>query len=72
MASDNLQLIGAQNTGNPVLDTAVNLMVGLQWRSGGLDDFKAIHAVILELAAKEPGGLRRNEPTRPSETGNRP
>jgi hypothetical protein len=49
--------VGCQDTGNPVLDSTVNIIIA---RSGHATPslIQEIHATILELAAKEPGGLR--------------
>lgn len=48
-----------QNTGNPVLDSFVNLVTSghLPIGSDAAGDLKKIHAIVLELASKEPGGL---------------
>jgi len=45
-----------QNTGNPVLDSVVNLLAGtdVACNPEALKDF---HAAVLEIAQKEPGGL---------------
>jgi hypothetical protein len=47
----------AQDTGNPVLDSLVNIM-----SSGTLllnvDEYPILHDMLLQLAAKEPGGLK--------------
>jgi hypothetical protein len=47
----------AQDTGNPVLDSLINLSAA----SGGMNtaSMKQLHAALLELAAAEPGGLKR-------------
>lgn len=48
----------AQDTGNPVLDSTVNVVMAC----GGVSSFdvlKLIHETLLELAANEPGGLAR-------------
>jgi hypothetical protein len=55
MAETARQSYGAQDTGNPVLDSVVNIMAG--W--GRADLIREVHAVLLELAEKEPGGLAR-------------
>lgn len=46
----------AQDTGNPVLDSTVNLLRGTQWN---VDALREVHKILLELAEKEPGGLQR-------------
>lgn len=48
---------GVQDTGNPVLDSTINLVMA----TGGvtLETLRNIHTMVLELAAKEPGGLAR-------------
>lgn len=51
------RIVGAQDTGNPVLDSLVNLYAGNGFSIEGLE---AIHACLLKLAALEPGGLCRN------------
>jgi hypothetical protein len=50
---------GPQNTGNPVLDSVVNILCS---RPIGLtgDTIKALHASILGIAEQEPGGLKVN------------
>jgi hypothetical protein len=54
--------LGVQNTGNPVLDSLVNLLVARSlsahepWNK---EDFQATHELLLEAGAKEPGGLQR-------------
>jgi hypothetical protein len=59
------QQITCQNTGNPVLDSLVNLLMarslspaasGNQWDSS---DFEETHRMLIEASAKEPDGLRR-------------
>ena len=47
---------GVQNTGNPVLDSLVNVWcaVGTGWNP---ERVQQVHQLLLELAAKEPGGL---------------
>lgn len=45
---------GFQNTGNPVLDSFVNLCVGQEIPFKAWDD---VHAKLTEYAKKEPGGL---------------
>ena len=55
--SSETKIIAAQNTGNPVLDSLVNLMSGSGYAFDG-NSLKKIHAVLLELAEKEPGGLK--------------
>jgi hypothetical protein len=48
---------GPQNTGNTVLDSVVNILCS---RVIVVTDesIKALHASILEIAKKEPGGLK--------------
>jgi hypothetical protein len=46
-----------QNTGNPVLDTFANLAMAYADRAS-LDSLRELHKIVLELAAKEPCGLR--------------
>lgn len=50
-----------QNTGNPVLDSLVNILANYQFNSVPtmLESMGQIHAKLLELSVKEPGGLRR-------------
>jgi hypothetical protein len=52
-------IVACQDTGNPVLDSLVNLRIGMpgDWPDGGLE---RMHALLLKLAALEPGGLRRH------------
>jgi len=48
---------GMQDTGNPVLDSVVNII-----SSAGRSDaerIREVHKVILGLAGKEPNGLKR-------------
>lgn len=47
----------AQNTGNPVLDSLVNLYMNQQYYD--LNSLRACHSILLELAEKEPSGLKR-------------
>lgn len=47
-----------QDTGNPVLDSLVNLLAG-QYPT--IEVVEAFHATLLELAKKEPGGLKRRD-----------
>lgn len=49
---------GSQNTGNPVLDSTVNIITALASKVGGNNEIKAIHQLVLEMAKKEPGGLK--------------
>jgi len=56
---------GAQDTGNPVLDSMVNLVSGSvvftnTFNKVDLDFLTQLHQTLVELAAKEPGGLRRH------------
>lgn len=50
-------MAGVQDTGNPVLDSMVNLIVASNYNPEA-EALKALHNVLLELAQKEPGGLR--------------
>jgi len=47
---------GVQDTGNPVLDSLVNVWcaVGASWNAEAVS---AVHAHLLEMASQEPGGL---------------
>jgi hypothetical protein len=45
-----------QDTGNPVLDSFVNVAVG---SSVPREELQGLYATIRELALKEPGGLKR-------------
>lgn len=45
-----------QDTGNPVLDSFVNVVAGRSIEPSKLKDF---YDTIRELAVKEPGGLKR-------------
>jgi hypothetical protein len=47
----------AQNTGNPVLDSAVNILCGAG--SCNIPQLEKLHEALLKLAVKEPGGLVR-------------
>lgn len=50
----------AQNTGNPVLDTTVNLVAALgQQVPVRIDDVERIHALVLKMSKEEPMGLQR-------------
>jgi hypothetical protein len=50
---------GCQDTGNPVIDSTVNIFRAfVSGRSTvSLDQLRPLHAALLELAEKEPGGL---------------
>lgn len=48
---------GMQDTGNPVLDSVVNLFCSRPRTS--IAELKNIHPIVLELAKQEPGGLKR-------------
>jgi hypothetical protein len=53
--------IGFQDTGNPVLDSTINVVasgvhIPATWNLP--DTLKVVHAVVLELAKQEPGGLK--------------
>ena len=47
----------AQNSGNPVLDSLVN--ISMACASQGEPQLRKLHAVLLDLAEKEPGGMKR-------------
>ena len=52
-----------QNSGNPVLDSLVNIVTSGEWHRQdghllGLEDLKALHKVLRKLALKEPNGLK--------------
>jgi hypothetical protein len=51
-----------QNTGNPVLDSTVNIVMAIvAGQSEGdvvIPKLEEIHETILKLAVKEPGGLK--------------
>lgn len=49
---------GKQDTGNPILDSLVNIIQAAP-DAAQVDNMEGIHAKLLELAAKEPGGLIR-------------
>ena len=53
--AEGINFSGPQNSGNPVLDTLVNLVAG---RHVDLETVRKVHALVLELAAQEPGGLK--------------
>lgn len=59
--AEEIRIIGAQNTGNPVLDSLVNLMAG---KACGVEELETRHASLLKLAALEPGGLHRSDACR--------
>ena len=46
-----------QDTGNPVLDSLVNL--GAAMRPTSVDELKKLYDTLLEVAEREPGGLRQ-------------
>jgi len=50
---------GAQDTGNPVLDSLANIVSAepRMYRSEEL--IRALHELLVELAQNEPGGLKR-------------
>lgn len=60
--SEKMRIVGAQNTGNPVLDSVVNLYVGQPMDSGIREQMEDTHALLLKLAAKEPGELKTLAP----------
>ncbi len=45
-----------QDTGNPVLDSVVNL-----FQAAPASDIRTLHETVLEIAKKEPGGLKRHK-----------
>lgn len=47
-------VMSPQDTGNPVLDSLVNLLACKGW---AIEQIPKVHAVLLEAAIKEPGGL---------------
>jgi len=62
--SENVRSFGAQDTGFPVLDSTVNLAAA--WGVRTHKELVAIHATLLELAAKEPrprAKTKRSGPT---------
>jgi len=61
--AENVQVIVSQNTGNPVLDSLVNIASAREMSSS--KQLEPIHDILLKLAAKEPGGLRRIQGTSP-------
>ena len=58
---------GAQDTGNPVLDSLVNIVAsGLIIQTTSVTDhdvesIRKLHTLLLELSTKEPGGLRKRK-----------
>lgn len=55
MAENQVKVVGVQDTGNPILDSVVNLYLARAWPDG----IESVHKIVLEMAAKEPGGLMR-------------
>lgn len=52
--------VGTQNTGNPVLDSTVNILRAVHPSVAHKPAVIAnVHAAVLQIALKEPGGLRR-------------
>lgn len=51
--------LGAQDTGNPVLDSLVNVLAGNLAMANNAQLVDALHAALLQASAKEPGGLKR-------------
>lgn len=49
---------GVQDTGNPVLDSTVNILRTFNCGVAKDTFLRELHAVVLELAEKEPGGLK--------------
>lgn len=49
---------GVQDTGNPVLDSFVNIMASEPRMFNSDEKIRAMHKMLLELAEKEPGGLK--------------
>lgn len=75
---DNSQVIqlGCQNTGNPILDSLVNLLIARTlspsgpWNEG---DFQRTHELLLLVGNKEPGALHRQQvPSNPSPQADQP
>jgi hypothetical protein len=60
MADQRANLAFVQNTGNPVLDSTVNITIALALGkySNPLDALETVHAMVLKIAEKEPGGLK--------------
>jgi hypothetical protein len=56
MAEKEVRLLMAQDTGNPVLDSVVNVLMA---RGGMTGQVEEIHKALLAVADKEPGGLKR-------------
>lgn len=56
---DNPNAMSAQNTRNPVLDSLVNIITSSSNRQWDAEEVEAMHALLLKLAEKEPGGLKR-------------
>ena len=50
---------GCQDTGNPVLDSTVNILCacGIGGRNFTMKTVEELHATLLTIAQKEPGGL---------------
>jgi hypothetical protein len=55
----NSKPIGLQDTGNPVLDSVINLYVGAGVFPPSIEVMNTLHKALSELAGKEPGGLFR-------------
>jgi len=49
---------GMQDTGNPVLDSMVNIACSDLLSAENMDALPQLHKILLELAGKEPGGLK--------------
>jgi len=49
-----------QHTGNPVLDSLVNLISAMSDRTWKEKSIEEMHALLMKLAEAEPGGLRRH------------
>lgn len=58
MSKEEKKVNGLQDTGNPVLDSLVNLYIGAGTfpfdSAGGLKYMEQVHAKLLELYGKEP------------------
>jgi hypothetical protein len=52
------KFLGCQDTGNPVLDSLVNLAASMPPTWLKPEYLRTLHGVLLELAEKEPGGLK--------------
>lgn len=52
--------VGVQDTGNPVLDSTVNIIsaIAMGGHLGAVTLIEQVHTQMMDLAKKEPGGLR--------------